>query len=43
MSGRILLCAPSNAAIDVLVRRLVADMRSSEGDLGSAKGTYQIH
>ena len=36
-SGKILLCAPSNAAVYVLVRRMIAEMKLRAGEKGTLK------
>jgi thymidylate synthase len=37
-SGKILLCAPSNAAVYVLVRRMIAEMKTWKIKNGAVKG-----
>ena len=42
LSGKILLCAPSNAAVYVLVRRLIAEMKSWTAKNGRVKSRSKV-
>ncbi len=42
LSGKILLCAPSNAAVYVLVRRLIAEMKSWTEKNGRVKSRSKV-